>query len=418
MPRTERSIRVVLAVATLLLVAPLARVDAADDAAAVDFNRDIRPILSNNCLGCHGPDEAERQAGLRLDQIDAATRAADSGRAAIVPGQPDKSELVARINATDDAERMPPPDSNKKLTDDQRPLLTRWIAEGAQANAHWSLVPPVRPEVPKVAEGTWPRNELDYFVLARLEREGLAPSPEADRLTLMRRLYLDLVGLLPTPDEADAFASDIRPDAYDALVDRLLDSPHYGERWARRWLDLARYADTNGYEKDRPRSIWPYRDWVIRSLNADLPFDQFTIQQIAGDLLPGAGLSERVATGFHRNTMINEEGGIDVEEFRFASVVDRVDTTGAVWLGLTVGCAQCHTHKFDPISQREYYGLFAFLNNADEPELAVPQPEITAARAEIESQIANLTAQRNSKLDPAKFAAWVDETARAARPWA
>jgi len=414
MPRTERSIRAGFAVATILLATAFERAEAAD---AVDFNRDIRPILSNNCLGCHGPDEAERQAGLRLDQIDAATRAADSGRPAIVPGQPDKSELVARINAMDDAERMPPPDSNKKLTEEQRTLLTRWIAEGAQAKAHWSLVPPMRPAVPKVAEGAWPRNELDHFVLARLEREGLTPSPAADRLTLVRRLYLDLVGLLPTPDEADAFANDTRPDAYEALVDRLLDSPHYGERWARRWLDLARYADTNGYEKDRPRSVWPYRDWVIRSLNADLPYDQFTIQQIAGDLLPGAGLSQRIATGFHRNTMTNEEGGIDVEEFRFYSVVDRVNTTAAVWLGLTVGCAQCHNHKFDPISQRDYYGLFALLNNADEPELDVPQPEISAARAEIESQIASLTTQRDSKLDPARLAAWVDETARAARPW-
>jgi len=389
----------------------------AAEAAELDFNRDIRPILSNHCFACHGPDEANRQGGLRLDDAAAATQPADSGQRAIVPGKPDESQLVARVTAIDAAERMPPAEANKPLSAAQRALLRQWIAEGARRQAHWSLVPPVRPPLPPVSDARWPRSDIDHFILARLDAAGLKPSPEADRPTLIRRLYLDLIGLLPTPEEAAAFAADPRPDAYEQLVDRLLDSPHYGERWARRWLDLARYADTNGYEKDRTRSMWPYRDWVISSLNADMPFDRFTIEQIAGDLLPDATLSERVATGFHRNTMVNEEGGIDVEEFRFLSHVDRVSTTGAVWLGLTVGCAQCHTHKFDPITQQEYYGLFALLNNADELELEVPQAAITAQRAEGLAKITELKSQRDAQLDPAKLAAWTTEQSAAARPW-
>ncbi len=386
-------------------------------AGKIDFNRDIRPILSNNCFQCHGPDEKERQAGLRLDLAEAATKPAESGKMAIVPGKPDESELIARIYAADESERMPPADSNKTLSEPQKVLLKQWIAEGAARQAHWSLVALQRPPLPVVADRDRVQNEIDLFVLSRLEREGLSFSPPADRLTLIRRVYLDLLGLLPTPEEADAFVQDARPEAYDELVDRLLDSPRYGERWARRWLDLARYADTNGYEKDRPRSIWPYRDWVIRALNADMPFDRFTIQQIAGDLLPGANLDDKIATGFHRNTMVNEEGGIDVEEFRFQAMVDRVNTTAAVWLGLTVGCAQCHNHKFDPISQREYYQLFAFLNNADEPELEVPQAPITQQRAEIEAKIAELVRQRAARFDEPKFAAWASEAAKTAQPW-
>ncbi len=383
----------------------------------IDYNRDIRPILSNNCYQCHGPDDKERHAGLRFDLADAAIRPADSGKAAIVPGQPEKSELVRRILSTDETERMPPPDSNKKLNDEQKRLLERWVAAGAAMPTHWSLVAPVRPELPVVVDHSWARNEIDLFIQQRLEREGLTPSPEADRLTLVRRVYLDLIGLPPTPQEADDFAADPRPEAYAELVNRLLDSPHYGERWARRWLDLARYSDTNGYEKDRARSVWPYRDWVIRALNADMPFDRFTIEQLAGDLVDDANVDSRTATGFHRNTMLNEEGGIDVEEFRFYSIVDRTNTTGAVWLGLTIGCAQCHNHKFDPITQREYYQLFAFLNNADEPQLAIPRPEISVKHAAIVTQIDALVDARRAQLDEEKFTRWARQSGKTAQSW-
>ena len=276
-------------------------------------------------------------------------------------------------------------------------------------------MPPRQAPLPAVKQKDWPRNPIDHFILARLEAEGLKPSPPADRAALVRRLYLDLIGFPPTPEEADAFVNDTAPDAYEKLVDRLLASPHYGERWARRWLDLARYADTNGYEKDRPRSIWPYRDWVIAALNADMPFDQFTVEQLAGDMLPGATLEQRIATGFHRNTMLNEEGGIDPLEFRFHAMTDRVATTGTTWLGLTIGCAQCHTHKFDPISHREYYQFMAFLNNADEPEIAVVRPEIAKRRQEVETQIAALVADVAGTHVPAegrqleqKFKEWLE----------
>ncbi len=361
--------------------------------ANVDFNRDVIPILSNNCFKCHGPDPDNRKANLRLDVREVATKPAESGEIAIVPGKPDDSELVRRIFSDDPDERMPSKQSNKSLTDSQKQLLRRWIAEGAEYEPHWSFVPPRQAPLPSVKRTDWAKNPLDYFVLAKLEAEGLSPSPEADRYTLVRRLFLDLIGLPPTPEEADAFVHDSAPDAYERLVDKLLASPHYGERWARRWLDLARYADTNGYEKDRPRSIWPYRDWVINALNVDLPFDEFTIEQLAGDMLPGATTEQKTATGFHRNTMRNEEGGIDPLEFRYYSMVDRINTTGTTWLGLTVGCAQCHTHKFDPITNREYYQLMAFLNNADEPEMPLPDQRIAAKRAEIESRIAKLTAE-------------------------
>ena len=353
----------------------------------LDYNRDIRPILSNACFQCHGTDDKARKAGLRLDQRAAATQATASGAIPIVPGKPEDSDLVERIFAEDNELLMPPPRSNKVLKPEEREKLRRWIAEGAEYKEHWAFGKPSRPRLPAVNDRGWVRNAIDAFVLARLEREGLKPSVEADRTTLIRRLSLDLTGLPPTIAEVDAFLADQAPDAYEKVVERLLASPHYGERWARRWLDRARYADTNGYEKDRERSIWPYRDWVIHALNADMPFDTFTVEQIAGDLLPGATESQKVATGFHRNTMINEEGGIDVEEFRFASLVDRVATTGTVWLGLTVQCAQCHTHKYDPITQREYYQFLAFLDNTDEPDLELPSPDLQARRAEISSQI-------------------------------
>lgn len=363
----------------------------------VDFLRDVRPILSGHCLKCHGPDEDRREGGLRLDVRDAALAATDSGQRAIVPGKPDESELIRRIFSTDESEMMPPPAVKHPLTDAQKQILRKWIEQGAEYRPHWAFTPPAPQPLPPVQQADWPRNAVDSFVLARLEREGLKPSPEADRYTLVRRLYLDLIGLPPTPEEADAFVNDASPDAYERLVDRLLASPQYGERWARRWLDLARYADTNGYEKDRPRSIWPYRDWVIRALNADMPFDQFSVEQLAGDMLPDATQDQRIATGFHRNTMLNEEGGIDPQEFRFYALVDRVNTTSTVWLGLTLGCAQCHTHKYDPIPQQDYYRMLGLLNNAEEPELPVLSDELVARQAELERQIAERTAALASK---------------------
>jgi len=352
-----------------------------------DFNREVRPILSRHCFKCHGPDDKQRMAGLRLDGRAFAIAPLAAGRRAVIPGKPLQSELIRRVVATD-ARVMPPAHTKNPLTTAQQEVLKRWVAAGAPYAEHWSFVPPQAVTPPKVRDLKWPRNPIDNFILARLEKEGLRPSPEADRHTLVRRVYLDLIGLPPTPEEADQFLNDRSPDAYEKLVDRLLASSHYGERWARRWLDLARYADTNGYEKDRSRSIWPYRDWVINALNADMPFNQFTVEQIAGDMLPNATLSQRIATGFHRNTMLNEEGGIDPLEYRFHAMTDRVSTTATTWLGLTVGCAQCHTHKFDPIPHKEYYRFFALLNNTEEPEIEVPQPELVARRAEIGAQVA------------------------------
>ena len=363
-------------------------------AAAPDFAREVRPVLSNRCFKCHGPDEGNRQAGLRLDLRDEALRELDSGTRAVVPGHPDDSELVARITSTDPDLVMPPPHTKVALTDNEKRILAEWVAAGADYAPHWAFQKPARPAVPEAKADApqtgWPKNEIDRFVLERLEKEGLAPSAEADRGTLCRRVHLDLVGLPPSPAELDAFSADTAPDAYERLVERLLASPRYGERWARRWLDLARYADTNGYEKDRDRPIWPYRDWVIRALNADMPFDQFTVRQIAGDLLPNAATEDVIATGFHRNTMLNEEGGIDPLEFRYLAMVDRVGTTGAAWLGLTTACAQCHTHKFDPITHTDYFALLGLLNNADEPEWLIPSADLDTRRAAITGQIEGL----------------------------
>jgi hypothetical protein len=391
-----------------------------------DYARDVRPLLAQFCLKCHGQDEMTRKARLRLDE-----RKVVIDRGVIVPGKPDESEFLARIFSADADKRMPPATTRMTLTDTQKDTLRRWVAAGAEYKQHWAFLKPIRPALPGTRESKgWDQNPIDAFILARLQKEGLTPSPEANRYTLIRRVALDLVGLPPTPEEVDAFVKDASPDAYEKLVDRLLASPHYGERWARRWLDLARYADTNGYEKDRTRSIWPYRDWVINALNADMPFDQFTVKQLAGDLLPGATTDDRIATGFHRNTMLNEEGGIDPLEFRFHAMTDRVATTGTVWLGLTLGCAQCHSHKYDPVSQREYYQVFAFLNNADEPEMNVSRADITAKRSEIEGRIARLIADLPSKFPPTfgegaerqkkietTFAEWLKEERARAVKW-
>jgi hypothetical protein len=338
-------------------------------AAPVDFDREIRPILADRCFKCHGPDENERQADLRLDLPEALLRPADSGRPAVVPGKPAESGLYRRISSTRKSFVMPPPDSGKTLSAPEKEVLRRWIEEGATYGAHWSFVPPERPPLPAVKRGAWPRNEIDHFILARLEAAGLVPSPEADRITLVRRLSLDLTGLPPAPAEVDAFLAKTGPDAYESVVDRLLASPHFGERMALDWLDAARFADTHGYHLDSGRDMTRWRDWVIGAFNRNLPFDQFTVEQIAGDLLEGATLDQKIASGFHRNHMINYEGGAIPAEYQTAYIVDRVNTTGTVWLGLTIGCAQCHDHKFDPVTQREYYQLYAFFHNVAESGL-------------------------------------------------
>lgn len=358
--------------------------------AAPDFQKEVLPLLSDRCFTCHGPDEATREAGLRLDQRDGAVAELDSGAFAVKPGEPDASELLARVASEDADVRMPPPEVGPPLSADQVALLRRWVAAGAPYERHWGFVPPQRPAVPEVKNAPWTRNEVDRFVAARLEAEGLAPSPEASQETLLRRLSLDLIGLPPTIEEIDAFLADQSPGAYERQVERLLASPHYGERWGRLWLDAARYADSDGYEKDLPREVWAYRDWVVEALNADTPYDRFVKLQVAGDLLPGAGDRGVVATGFLRNSTINEEGGIDPEEFRVAGTFERMDILGKAVLGLTVNCAQCHDHKFDPFPHRDYFRLFAFLNDAEEVSVAAYTPEEEPARRAALAEVARI----------------------------
>lgn len=337
----------------------------ANAAERIEYNRDIRPILSDKCFRCHGPDAAKRQAGLRLDRREDAVHETGACRP-IAPGKPEQSEVYRRVTAADGDERMPPVDSGSTLSQQEIELLRRWIATGAEYQPHWSFTAPKAGPLPAGKQAARARNEIDRFILAELESHGLHASAEADRATLLRRASLDLTGLPPTPAELDRFLADNSPDAYERQVDRLLASPRYGERLALDWLDAARYADTNGYYTDLPRQAWPWRDWVIRAFNANMPFDRFTIEQLAGDLLPNATAEQKIATGFNRNHMTNNESGIIDEEFRVSYVVDRVDTTGVVWLGLSVGCARCHDHKYDPITQREYYELFSFFNNVPE----------------------------------------------------
>jgi len=339
---------------------------AADD---IDYGRDIRPILSNKCFKCHGP--ATQKGKLRLDD-----RAAAIAKEAITPGKPDASELLSRLTLPDsDERRMPPVEIGDRLTADEIAKLTAWIKQGAEYKPHWAFIVPKRPTIPETPNTKHQTpNTIDRFVVAKLHASGLEMSPEADKATLIRRVTLDLTGLLPTPKEVDDFLKDQSPQAYETVVNRLLASPHYGERQARHWLDLARYADSNGYTIDGARQIWPYRDWVINALNADMPFDQFTREQLAGDLLPKATLDQKIATGFHRNTSFNEEGGTDAEQFRVERTVDRANTTAAVCLGLTAGCAQCHDHKYDPVSQKDYYRLYAFFDSCDEPIMPIGGP--------------------------------------------
>ena len=358
---------------------------------AIDFNRDVRPILSNNCYACHGPDEKVRKGSLRLDTFDGAIGKA-GGSIGLVPGKPDKSELLARVVLdAADADAMPPKKTGKHLTPKEVATLKAWIEQGAKYAQHWAYVKPDRPAVPALA-----KNPIDAFLLAKLNTLGLKPSPEADRPSLIRRVALDLTGLPPTPKELDEFLNDNGANAYETMVDKLLAKPAFGEHWARTWLDLARYADSAGYGPDAPRSIWPYRDYVIKSLNANKPFDVFTVEQLAGDLLPKPTEEQLTATAFHRNTMTNSEGGTNDEEFRSIAIVDRVNTTMAVWMGTSAACAQCHTHKYDPITQKEYFGLYAILNQSEDgdredetPKLPLPEPEDRRAkRAEVTKKIA------------------------------
>jgi len=361
----------------------------------VDFQRDVRPILSANCFACHGPDEQTREADLRLD-MRAEAMADLGGHAAIVPGDPGASELIARIATDDPIDVMPPPESKKSLKPEEIEILRKWIADGAVWPRHWAFETPKRPKSPAVSDASWVSNPIDAFVLARLDREGLTPSPEADRVTLLRRLHLDLIGLPPTVEDLEAFLADTSDDAYENAVARLLESPHYGERWARHWLDAAQYADSDGFEKDKPRAVWAWRDWVIDAFNANMPYDAFVTKQIAGDLLPDATQADRVATGYLRNSMINEEGGIDPEQFRMEALFNRMDVIGRSVMGLTVQCAQCHTHKYDPIAQTDYYRMLAYINNAYEANITVYSDDEQVERATVLDKIAGIEAKLKS----------------------
>ncbi|MFM7591344.1 MAG: DUF1549 domain-containing protein, partial [Isosphaeraceae bacterium] len=364
----------------------------------IDYNRDIRPILSNHCFGCHGLDDQSRKAGLRLDVREEAIKKLKSDSHAILPGRAEESELVARVEA-DDESQMPPASFTKPLTVSQKELLRRWIAEGAPYAGHWAFTPPVRvAKLPEVGRKSWPRNSIDYFVLEKIENNGLSPSPEADRSTWLRRVTLDLTGLPPTPEELKTFLSDQSPDAYEKLVDRLFESPGHGERLAMQWLDLARYADTNGYNNDETRTLWPWRDWVISAFARNMPYDRFITEQLAGDLLPDATVAQKVATGFVRNHVLTTEGGIIEAEYQAEYVADRVHTTATVFMGVSLQCARCHNHKYDPFTQRDYYRFAAFFNNIPdkivpyskgrmaEPLLQVPSAEQLARKTELENR--------------------------------
>jgi mono/diheme cytochrome c family protein len=383
-------------IVAVVLVPPGAFPDGASSRPPVDYAKEVKPLLAQRCVACHG--EARPRGGLRLDTALHAKKGGKAGPS-VIAGKSGQSPLIEAIKGDGAIERMPL--KRPGLPPEEIALLARWIDEGAISpenevptrlnETHWAFLPPQRPTVPLVGQGKGEiaLHPIDAFILEKLAKAGVAPSPEAEKTTLIRRVKLDLVGLPPTQTEVNQFLADERPDAYERLVDRLLASPHFGERWARPWLDAARYADSNGYSIDAPRSIWSYRDWVIKAINRDLPFDQFVIDQVAGDLRPNATLDQRVATGFHRNTPLNQEGGIDQEQFRIESIYDRVSTTSTVFLGLTMGCAQCHDHKYDPIAQREYYELFAFLNSVEEPTLEFATDKDLAAREAIRKEIAD-----------------------------
>ena len=382
----------------------------------ISFNRDIRPILSEHCFQCHGPDAQQRQGELRLDQFQDATLPGQSGKLAIIPNQSKQSEVTARILSTDPDVVMPPPHIGKPLNQKQIELVTRWIDQGAQYQGHWAFIPPVRPPVPLADLANQYPNPIDRFLLEKLHLHGFEFSDKASKETLIRRVSLDLIGLPPTLDEIDAFIADTSDDAYEKVIDRLLDSPHYGERMAIAWLDLARYADSNGFQVDSSRQQWPWRDWVIKAFNENMPYDQFTIEQIAGDMLPDATLSQKVASGFNRNHRLNGEGGIIAEEWRVETVIDRVETTGMTWLALTLNCCRCHDHKYDPISQKEFYSLFAYFNNVTEsgtlqgesrntqPVISVPTEEHLQQQKDLEAQIDQAQIQlERAQADIAKY---------------
>ncbi|MFP6581813.1 MAG: DUF1553 domain-containing protein [Candidatus Hydrogenedentota bacterium] len=368
----------------------------------ISFNRDIKPILSNNCFDCHGPDARARKRRPRFDTFEGVTSLTRFKKHPVVPGKPHKSEMIKRVSSDDTAYRMPPEETGKRLTPEQIELLSRWIEEGGEYSAHWSYIAPERPPLPSVLDEKWPWNPVDYFVMARLDEEQLHPSEEADRHTLIRRLSLDLTGLPPTPEQVKKFVKSRKKKSYEKLVDELLESPAYGEYWTQLWLDLARYADSKGYEKDATRTIWKYRDWVIDALNADMPYTQFTVEQLAGDLLENPTESQIIATAFHRNTMNNDEGGTDNEEFRVAAIVDRVNTTMQVWMGTTMGCAQCHAHKYDPISMKDYYSFFAFFNQTADADIPDERPTYWHASEEERAQKKDIDARLKEANDGLK----------------
>jgi hypothetical protein len=415
--------RYLLPLVLAVLAAPLSAADP-----PVDFAREVLPVLSEYCFACHGPDAKARKADLRLDTKEDALRTEGP---VIVPGKSADSELIRRILSDDADEVMPPPKTKKKLTPKQVETLKRWVDEGAKWGRHWAFVLPKRGEVPKIKSQFPVRNPIDAFVFARLEREGLKPSPEASRETLIRRVTLDLTGLPPTPAEVDAFLKDKSPDAYEKVVDRLLASPRYGERMVWEWLDAARYADSNGYQGDSERTMWPWRDWAIRALNADMSFDQFTIWQLAGDLLPDATTEQKLATGFLRNHMINGEGGRIPDENRVEYVFDMTETVGTVWLGLTLNCCRCHDHKFDPVKQTEYYSLYAFFNQTpvtggggdpqSKPAIEVRSREIERKLQDADEAVATLASQvreQEAKVRPATAKDLPKEVADALKPTA
>lgn len=398
---TWHALLAVVATAGIVFAGPVAR---SESPAAIDFNAEVKPILSDNCFACHGPHEEARQGGFRLDVKESAFGETDSGARPIVPGDVDSSELVARIFSADEDYRMPPVESNKSLEPEEKALLRDWIEQGADWQQHWSLIPPRRPTLPEVDNPHWPRNEIDRFILAKLQREGLRPSKEASKETLLRRVTFDLTGLPPTQTELDAFLTDYSTDAYEKVVDRLLASPRYGEHMARYWLDAARYGDTHGMHLDNYREMWPYRDWVVKSFNANMPFDEFTTDQLAGDLLPNPTLEQMVATGFNRCHVTTNEGGSIDEEVYVRNVVDRVTTVGTVFMGLTLECTRCHNHKYDPLTMEDFYSLSGYFNNLaatamdgnkkdHAPVVQVPSPEQRKQFAELDRQIAHLEAK-------------------------
>lgn len=414
----QLAVRILVGSAGLLVIL-LPRWPALAADRTIEFNRDVRPILSDKCYRCHGTDATAKGIPLRLDSEAAATADLGDNKHAIVPGNLESSQLVRRITAKDEALRMPPAYSGLKLTEHEIEILRNWIAQGAKWQLHWSFIPPRRYPLPAVKDASWPRNPIDHFVLERLDREGLSPAPEASRETLLRRVSLDLTGLPPTPAEIDGFLKDKSGSAYERVVDRLLASPRYGERMAARWLDAARYADTNGYQFDGERFMWRWRDWVIEAFNRNQPFDQFTVEQIAGDLLPNSTVEQKIATGFNRNHRANTEDGIIPEEYAVEYVVDRVETTSTVFLGLTLGCARCHNHKYDPFSQKEFYQLFAYFNNVPErgramkfgnspPLVVAPTREQQRTLLQLDERmqaIEDFLRQRKASIDEAQ-AAW------------